>query len=1025
MDTQSPQIVLEDSLVLGAQGISLDLSCTSAVPMISAVAVVDGGVVNDCVVNDCTIATPPPAPASADVVNDGTMVTGPGSIPAAVSSPAMSQLKKTLENPGMPPKFGNFEVVRKLGEGGMGAVYQGRETHTGQLVAIKVLSNRFFQQPMALERFFKEVRLLKEVNNPYVANLIDSGDEEGSPYLAMEFVPGPDLKQMLIRCRMFDERTSLKMVADICRALLPAHAMGIVHRDIKPANLLMVAEEAEIVEQKVTGIYLKLTDFGLARHIDQSESLQLTQTGAMLGTPYYMAPEQIGGVAELTPSVDVYAMGITLFELLSGQRPFDSTDMMKLAGMHCFSAVPSLQKQFPELSDGVVRIVEKALAKEPHARYPDAASMLCDIERLLRGETSGKSHLPVVTTQNPQNVVSGSYEWELNATTEEIWKHVCNTERVNHAMGLPAVNYELIRAEGEPTKLFGKVRLCGIPIRWEEHPFEWIEGRRMSVLRQFEKGPFEWFISSVTMSPRPGGGTTLKHSLQISPRGVFGKIFAKQEVGSKGKKGLNRVYSRIEKTCTSQLSQTQVVDPFIETPTLKRATRSRLEQRLDQLVEHGVSPKFQLVLHELLSNAAAQDLARLKPIAMAKRFGMKPDEALKGCLYAVKVGLLTMHWDILCPTCRIASEVKNTLQELKEHAYCEACDISYDVDFGKSLELIFRVHPEIRTADLKVYCIGGPTHFPHVVAQLMAGPGERIEFDLNLSAGGYILRSSQLPYTVPLIVNNDRGTRHLELKLTREFDRRIVPNLRAGGQLLAVSNDEFTEPLILRIERTATSDEVITAAQVSTSALFRELFPDQVLSPGMLVRGAVHSFLAADLIDLDQLYDQHGDVKAVAILQAFRKIILSSIPTDHGTVVELSEDRLLAVFADATDAVRAGLQLPQRLKQDPLTAELNLRLAVHRGATLVATDHQEIRYFGAHVNRVRQLPAQSHIASLLLTAELQIDPQVQSLLAEHFPGAPLKYAASSESTENLILHCSVPTSKVLTGLFPKLESSIQ
>lgn len=881
-----------------------------------------------------------------------------------------------------PETIGRYTLLRKLGEGGMGTVYQARHPQTNELVAIKLLSRMALAKGKAEDRFHKEVRLLKEVNNPYVANLIENGEEDGEPYLVMEYVSGPDLRQLLHMERAFEEAIALRVLADICRALLPAHAVGIIHRDIKPANVLLACEVWNWKSRTDSAPRVKLTDFGLARHIDQTESLQLTQTRAFLGTPYYMAPEQLTGSSELTPGVDVYALGITLFEFLTGRRPFEADDPMKLATLHCFTPPPSLRKLVPSLSDSVIAIVEKALAKEVHQRYPDAASMLCDIERLLRGETTNRTSQQMLPPHNPDRLVKGDWHWELDSSPGELWQHVCNTERVNQAMGLPGVRYERLRKPGRVPQLLGNFRLSGIPIQWEEHPFEWVEGRRMSILREFASGPFKWFLSTLTLAPRAGGGASLTHSCCIEPRGFLGRMLATREVGSRGRRALDRIYRRIDVTLKLQKSSDEIVDPFISVPELSRSGRTRMEQRLELLQQQGVAPRFLQSMRKVLSHSAPQDLARLRPIPFARRFGLSVDETLKGCLWGVKEGLLTMHWDVICPTCRISSSIQETLQELKNHAYCEACDLNFEVDFGKSLELMFRVHPEIRTADLKTYCAGGPAHFPHVVAQFQVVPHQRVEFDLNLCEGGYILRSQQLAYTIPLMVENRQGTTHADFHLSRQFDRRQVPLLKAGGQLLAISNEQFEEPLWLRIERTTPPDDIMTAAQVSSLELFRELFPDQVLSPGLLVHGAVHGFLAADLMNLEELYEKRGDSQTFSMIQALRKTVSFCIPTHRGAVVEVNEENLLAVFSDGADAVAAGLALHRLLMQSPETRDLKIRLAAHSGPTLVATDQNAIRYFGGQVTRVRRLPREGRSDWLLITRELAADPKVQEYLRD-------------------------------------------
>ena len=258
-------------------------------------------------------------------------------------------------------KLGRYEIIEKLGEGGMGAVFLARDTETGIEVALKVLSAGCLAQSNALRRFEKEARLLEEAKSPHVVNMIDIGVEGDVRYLVMEYVRGGDLRRWLDKYGVLDETSALEIIGELCQALVTAHSRGMIHRDIKPENVLM--SEVDPTQRPV----VKLTDFGLARHIDQSDSMKLTQTGAMLGTPYYMSPEQFSGAYEVSPATDVYAIGATLFELLTGRRLFIANDPIQLATAHCFEAPPDVRKLSPEVSDATADLLRRMLAKLPRA----------------------------------------------------------------------------------------------------------------------------------------------------------------------------------------------------------------------------------------------------------------------------------------------------------------------------------------------------------------------------------------------------------------------------------------------------------------------------------------------------------------------------------------------------------------------------------------------------------------------------------------------------------------------------------
>src|SRR5262249_27899942 len=150
-------------------------------------------------------------------------------------------------------------------------------------------------------------------------------------------------------------------------------------------------------------------------------------------------------------------------------------------------------------------------------------------------------------------------------------------------------------------------------------------------------------------------------------------------------------------------------------------------------------------LGEFLAVAPPQEAARIRPLALARRLGLDPEQVVAACLHGARSGLLVLLWDVLCPACRIPSEVKDTLRALREHGRCDACNLAYELDLATSVELIFRAHPEVRDADVATYCIGGPAHSPHVVAQVRVAAGERLDLDLHLAEGAYRLRGPQLP----------------------------------------------------------------------------------------------------------------------------------------------------------------------------------------------------------------------------------------------------------------------------------------
>ncbi len=410
------------------------------------------------------------------------------------------------------------------------------------------------------------------MNNPYVANLLEVNEDDGVHYLAVEFVAGQNLAKRLEGGKPLEESFALAILADVCRALVDAHAHGIIHRDIKPENILLSSEAAVTETLVATGVrpIAKLSDFGLARHVVESESLHLTRTGAVVGTPLYLSPEQCTG-APLDPRSDIYGLGATLFHLLAGRPPFLGDSPLVLINHHCTSPTPSLKALNPALSDGACRIVEKALRKPPAHRHADAAELLRDIERVFRGEPATVAAHPLMPVADPARVLRYEFHWDLTSSPAELWPHVSNTERLNRAINLPAVEFTTRVDETGRVRRQASIRKLGLEAAWEEHPFEWVESRKFGVLRQCRAGPFRWLVSMVELAPRPGGGTTLNHRIHLEPSGLLGRAFASVEVGVKTRRALDRVYRRIDAAVTGKLGSPAIADPFEDASRLGKA----------------------------------------------------------------------------------------------------------------------------------------------------------------------------------------------------------------------------------------------------------------------------------------------------------------------------------------------------------------------------------------------------------------------------------------------------------------------
>lgn len=257
-----------------------------------------------------------------------------------------------------------YELTEPLGQGGMAEVWLARDAHLGRSVAIKFLAPHLSEDPEFLVRFFSEAQEVARISHPNVVKVLDFGEYEESPYLVMEAVPGGPLTDKTGEPHEPD--WVFEIISGAARAAGAAHALGIVHRDIKPGNILL--DEDGVA---------KLADFGIA---SSGRSERLTATGAAIGSPHYISPEQAAG-GDAGPAADVYALGIVLYELLTGVRPFERDNITAVAIAHVEQEPAPPSTHVPELGAAIDALVLKCLAKDPDERFADGAELAAALER--------------------------------------------------------------------------------------------------------------------------------------------------------------------------------------------------------------------------------------------------------------------------------------------------------------------------------------------------------------------------------------------------------------------------------------------------------------------------------------------------------------------------------------------------------------------------------------------------------------------------------------------------------------------
>ena len=315
------------------------------------------------------------------------MIQRPASAQSTIARPtpreATSQAAAS-EPAALPRDFGDFTLLSELGRGGMGVVYQARQKSLNRTVALKMIREAHLASSDDGARFKAEAEAAARLHHPNIVTVFEVGVHDGQAFFCMEYVPGQTLAQRLHAEGPLPNRTAARIVAIIARAVQHAHEQGVLHRDLKPSNILMSTEPKSGSDASNSALLPKVTDFGLAKRIDRTETL--TRTGAVVGTPSYMSPEQASSRKDLTPAADVYSLGAILYELLTGRPPFQTS--------HPLDTLLLVLEQDPipprDLNPSVDRDIEliclKCLQKPPELRYPSAAALAADLEAYLVGD---------------------------------------------------------------------------------------------------------------------------------------------------------------------------------------------------------------------------------------------------------------------------------------------------------------------------------------------------------------------------------------------------------------------------------------------------------------------------------------------------------------------------------------------------------------------------------------------------------------------------------------------------------------
>ncbi|MCM3906232.1 MAG: adenylate/guanylate cyclase domain-containing protein [Pyrinomonadaceae bacterium] len=566
------------------------------------------------------------------------------------------------------------------------------------------------------------------------------------------------------------------------------------------------------------------------------------------------------------------------------------------------------------------------------------------------------------------------WEYELQSSPEQLWSFVADTNRFNRDAGVPALQL----AEGKTQRLRNARRrlqlsMLGVPVEWEEQPFEWIKPARFGVVRKYSKGPIAELKVLAELAPRGVGGSKLTYQIWVTPKSLLGFLLIPFQFGYAIRRKFSNAFERYDKTALAEIP----VPTESSSLELSSAVRGRLDALKEKLLVDGVAPQVLEKLFDFIERADDFSLSRIRPYELADQWGEPRRAVLEACLLGTRQGLLDMQWDLLCPLCRGPQESETSLSDISSQVHCETCRIDFTVNFERFVEITFRPSASVRRAEVKDYCIGSPQRTPHVVVQQLLAPHSNRNLVLPLEVGSYRLRALELPGEQLVTVRTDGA----ETATARIVERVSGDELKlAPRTTLLLENASDAEQLFI-LERLQWSDQAATAAEVTALQIFRDLFSSEALRPGEQISVGTLTVLFTDLRHSTQLYREIGDATAFGRVLNHFDVLKKAIAEADGALVKTIGDAVMGVFRDSASALNAVLMAQQLLAAPPEgTAPLTLKAGMHSGPCIAVTLNDRLDYFGSTVNMAARLEGLSTGNDVIISRSIYDDPDVRELI---------------------------------------------
>ena len=575
-------------------------------------------------------------------------------------------------------------------------------------------------------------------------------------------------------------------------------------------------------------------------------------------------------------------------------------------------------------------------------------------------------------------LITQTWQWRFDQPTGKVWPALADTVRFNEAAGYPLHQSSAVTQADGSVRFFSRLKMGYFNLAWEDIPANWVENHWFRHQRVFSKGPFTTLNAHLALHDTPEG-CIADYSLEVEPTGVLGRLVL-----------TGGFFARVRRSFQSLAEQAagfargETPQPFeFALPELAPGGRERALRLVEELSQefyaHGLAEK----LGNWILTHPDSDVWSIRPLKLARLWQVPERHAIELCLLAASKGLLSLRWDLICPRCRGGSGSSSSMDELPSGTHCDSCNIDYQRNFTRNVELAFFPSRTIRPLGEGNYCLFAPMTTPHIKLQITLPAGVSRREAVELAPGHYRFRTLEPGPEQTLEWEGEKPFPTLAIKSSGAVE--VGGQAGTGGNIMLINQALRSHTFVLE-ERTWMRD-ILTAHRAATMQCFRELYSDQILRPGDMVEIDSVVLMFTDIRGSTSLYDRVGDADAYSLVREHFALLSRVIRENNGTIVKTIGDAIMAAFINPLHALDSAVQIQAAFHH--FNREVRgsrervvLKLGMHMGPCISLTLNGVLDYYGRAANLCARLEGHSKGGDIVMSEQLARDPSVQRRLEE-------------------------------------------